>query len=128
MNIPSGRTLIIRVLLVLELVLGGLVSAHGTAVVRLFDGSMTLDIADNGGFDVDMANGSVMYAGTFGSWDVSLAWGMTKPFLGDAASPFLGMSMAVMGSGTLTLSFSETDFTGSGILTAATAGTADGTI
>lgn len=93
-------------------------------------GSVT--IADGSAGDAYGANGVVSYNGSLAGWDINITTGFTKPVLGTADSPLMDLASANLsgGAGTLTIEFTDTDFTLPGLTNAGAAigGTTDGSI
>ncbi len=89
---------------------GGVASA--IPMLRISDGISTVTIADSGVGDNSLATGAVTWIGSVGFWSVNVT-GTTKPILGYGDLPImnLGFVTTSSGAGTLTLSFTETDFT-----------------
>lgn len=80
--------------------------------IRLFDGTTSWDIVDDSIDDTSMFGlGDVAFSGVFGDWVVDVS-GTTKPMAGSASSPsmFFFASASSIGSGTLSISFSEDGF------------------
>lgn len=108
-------------------------SAHALATLRLSDGSTVIDIADGSGSDLSSTTGIVVYSGAVGNFGVNITTGITKPVVGSAGSPQLDLndiSITTTESGTLTIWFSETDFSfasSSAQFITSVGGTSDGT-
>src|SRR5262245_28409385 len=133
----GGRALMVGRLLVGVLLSGVLGSglAEATPSLQLSTGGSSVTIQDGGLGDLNSVAGAVTYAGSLGGFYVSISTGISKPALGSAQSPYLDLSsIEVNGlrSGTLTLKFTDTDFSAavpgtvqfaSGIGGASTAGT-----
>ena len=108
-------------LIAIVLASGLALSAHATPTLTLSDGTTTIMVMDNGAGDLDPILGSVLFNGAVGSnFGVQAAAGLTKPADGSASAPAIdldGLTHA-LGAGTLTMTFTETDFTAfPGILT-----------
>jgi len=121
--------LVLSVLLLLAALTVGGFPAYATAVIELSDGSSTVTLQDNGSStcsgactgwltssDTVMAVGAVSLTTTFDSYVVTVTTGITKPILGSAAAPDMDLNVsatrgAAVGSNTLTIEFSDTDFT-----------------
>lgn len=87
--------------------------ARAVPTLMLFDGTNTMVITDQMLHDSSSAVGQVTFVGTIGSWTISLTTGTTKPALGSATSPSMTITSMVAtshGSGTLTVSFSDTNY------------------
>lgn len=97
----------------------GTTSAFAGPILTITDGITTKTIIDNDlplGTDSDLASalGKVSYIGSIGIWDISAdATGLTKPVIGSADQGkihFNTLSANSSGAGTLTMYFSDTDF------------------
>jgi hypothetical protein len=88
------------------------VAAHAIPQLRIFDGTTTLTVTDNDANDASSSNGVVTWNGTIGIWNINVDTGLTKPLLGSASNPYLELNFVDFssGAGTLTLSFTDTDF------------------
>lgn len=107
--------------------------AQAAAMLSISDGSTTIQVADNGAGDDNALEGVVLYNGAVGSWTVNVNTGISKPVLGTDTSPHMDFSfvdLSSAGGGTLTLMFTDTDYSGSGTLPLNTSigGTTNGTI
>ena len=93
-------------------------SASALAFLKLSDGTTTIEIQDNGSGDTSSSTlGVVTWVGALGNFTVNISTGVSKDVLGSATSPIIDLnSVNVGGPGTLTVSFSDTDFTGSGLM------------
>lgn len=94
--------------------------ALAVAELRISDGTNSVTIVDGGAGDLDSAAGSILFnaaPGTFAGWTISLDMGVTKPQIGGANFPQMELNFvavynnSAVGS-TLTLQFTDTDFTG----------------
>lgn len=87
-------------------------------------------ITDGSGSDANGASGVVGFNGTIGSWSLVVTTGQTKPALGSASSPQMDLNYVVTstGAGSLTILWSDTDFTSAGGFFAEIGGTTSGTI
>ena len=94
--------------------------ALATPTLKLMDGiaADTVTISDNGLGDTNSALGKVFWSGTVGDYAVNVAFGITKPAAGSASNPILDLTFNVQSntttSQTLSLLFSETDYTAPG--------------
>ena len=110
-------------------------SAHALATIRLSDGTTTFDVSDGSGQDSNPNPGAVTYVGAVGSnWWLNVTTGVTKPALGSAGSPQMDLNDISLSSnvtgGTLTIWFSETDFSlssSNASFISTVGGTSDGT-
>lgn len=87
--------------------------ARAVPTLTLFDGTHTLVITDQMLNDSSSTAGQVSFVGTIGSWTISFTSGSTKPLLGSATNPSMTLTSMVAtskGSGTLSISFSDTNF------------------
>ena len=87
-----------------------------TAEITFFDGTTTTTVMDNGSGDSNPAVGIISTTVTIGVWDVTIANGFTKPFVGGATNPTmdLGFSAHSTAAGSLRMTFSDFGFTYSG--------------
>lgn len=114
-------------------------SAYALPQLRLTSGAATCTLSDNaaaavcaggatGSFDLSAIDGAVAGTFTLGVWTVNVSTGITKPFIGTAASPYMDLNTVNVssGAGTLTVEFTETDFTGTGSSRIVFGGTSNG--
>jgi hypothetical protein len=99
-------------LAILGLQLGLPAPASATPTIRLTQGLNTVTITDGSGLDQSAVAGVVVFIGTVGSYTVNVNTGITKPFQGSAQHPYMDIGGSNIGTGTLTIEFSETSFTG----------------
>jgi len=106
-------------------------AAQAVPTMKISDGITTLTISDGGAGDSNGAAGLVTWIGTIGVWNINVNTGVTKPAFGNAENPYMDLNF-VNGSsssaGTLTIWFSETDFTKNGSALARIGGTTSGTV
>jgi hypothetical protein len=114
----------------------GIQSADATAALKFTDNlsnTITIyDTIDGAGGDSNTASGVVTWVGTLGVFDINVTTGSTYPTLGSTTSPQLdlnNLTINTLGSGTLTVEFSEIGFGPISALLAITTvgGTSDGT-
>ena len=120
-----------------SLMAGGLLLAAGQAwaapILTLSDGINTLTVIDGGANDASGVAGAVTFIGSIGNFFLNVTTGVSKPLLGSAAWPNMDLSdisVSSNGGGTLTITFSDSGFTGfdgSGALFSAVGGVIDGT-
>jgi hypothetical protein len=96
--------------------------ASATPTLKLSDGVTTMTISDNGGVDNNSLLGIVSWNGIIGAYTITVVVGDTKPDIGSATAPILDFNIGAHStttSSTLTMMFSDTDFTfpGSGVIT-----------
>lgn len=110
-------------------------SAWGTPILTLNDDGGLVEeiIIDEGAGDLFSGAGTVTYIGTIGAWSINVTTGVTKPALGDANYSQLhldSINISGGGPGTLTITFWESGFNNSGIVSLATAvgGTTNGSV
>jgi hypothetical protein len=121
-------------ILVLSLCVASEHPASAGAQLRLSDGTPggTIIITDDGpGDSANTTPGIIAYSGPVGAnWNISIAAGVSKPLVGSAASPVLDLSSQAVsaGAGTLTIDFSDTDFTSGGAAVMAVGGTTAGSV
>lgn len=92
-------------------------AAQAIPQLRLSDGFTTITVTDGGVGDINASAGVIVFQGAIGVFNISVTTGVTKPVLGTPTEPVLDLnSIAVNGTGpgTLTISFSETDFVSTG--------------
>jgi hypothetical protein len=88
-------------------------SASATPILKLDDGAgNVMTIWDNDLSDLDSAAGSVVWYGSLGVWSLNVSTGLTKPFQGTAAIPYMHLNTVntSTGAGVMTVSFTEIDF------------------
>jgi len=112
----KGTKYLISFLVVVALVLGIQTSSHAIATLSLSDGITTVIVADGGVGDLNVAADAVTFSGTVGAWLINVSTGLTNSALGGtpAAAHMDLNSVNVLSSGasTLTIRFSEIDYTG----------------
>ena len=95
-------------------------AAQAAAQMSIWDGvaATPIVITDGGAGDANAAAGVVTWIGSIGVWTVNVDTGLSKPILGTPISGHLDFSFVDVssGAGTLTLMFTDTDFTGTGLL------------
>jgi hypothetical protein len=104
-------------------VVGGVARADAAAALQLTSsdgGSVTIQDGQ-AGVDLNGAPGAITFVGAVGSiYTINVSTGLTYPALGSAANPQLDLNSVDLsnGAGTLTLLFTQTDFTapGGGVL------------
>ena len=125
-----SQTLIITVLSVF-LIAG---SAMALPILELSNGTTTLTIQDGGGLDGLSDTGGVLYNGALGVFNVNVTTGITKPLIGGTDYPRMdlnSLNVSSFDAGTLTIKWTETDFTLPDTLSGFNSfigGTTDGTV
>ena len=98
------------------LIFGAVPAAYAVPVLSLSDGiHPTVTITDEGLGDLASDPGAILFYGSLGNFGINITAGTTKPAIGSADEPILDISslnIASFGAGTLTITFSETGFTG----------------
>lgn len=108
--------------------------AFAVPQIQISDGTNTVLVTDQGVGDLDGLAGAIVFSGTVGGFFINVTTGVTKPVLGTAEDPQLDLnSINVSGpsGGTLTISFTETDFlssSGSSDIFSAIGGTTAGNL
>jgi hypothetical protein len=106
-------------------------AAQAVPTMKISDGISTITISDGGAGDSNASAGLVTWIGNIGVWNINVNTGVTKPAFGNAENPYMDLNF-VNGSsssaGTLTIWFSETDFSKNGTAFAKIGGTAAGTV
>jgi hypothetical protein len=95
------------------ILLGGYSIANAVPTLTISDGTTTVTILDNGAGDQSATAGWVLWSGNFGVWDVIVDTGITKPIGGfSAINPGLdlGFQVSSTAAGSLTMTWSDTDF------------------
>lgn len=117
------------------LVAGGLFLAaeHAWAlpIMTLSDGTSTVTVTDGGAHDASNLAGAIIFSGAVGNFFLNVTTGVSKPTLGSAAWPKMDLndiSVSSKGGGTLTITFSDNDFTGPAALSSAVGGETDGSL
>ena len=98
--------------------------AQAVPQLRVFDGTTTITISDNGAGDAQGAAGQVVWIGSIGNWTLNVHTGSTYPVIGTLTNPMLDLSFNATSNGaggTLTISFAADGF-------GPTAGTAQASI
>lgn len=123
---------VLLLLLMIFLTSIGIERAHAVPMLELWDGVTTVSVSDGAGGDVNSALGAITFIGPIGSFFLNVTTGLTKPVIGSADYPEVDiMSVNVSGgSGTLTIKFTDTDFTGLGMagFLSEIGGTTDGSV
>ena len=99
-------------LAILGLQLGVPEYASAIPTIRLTQGLNTVTITDGSGLDQSAVAGVVVFVGTVGTFTVNVNTGITRPFQGSAQHPYIDIGGSNIGTGILTIEFSETGFTG----------------
>jgi hypothetical protein len=84
---------------------------YGIPILTLSDGINSVTISDNSSLDLNLLEGVVNYSGSLGVFIVNIATGITSPMIGTSTLPELDLNSVNVnstGTGTLTISFSET--------------------
>lgn len=68
--------------------------------LRLFDGTTTITISDNGAGDAQGAAGQVVFVGSIGNWTLNVHTGSTYPVIGSLSNPMLDLSFNATSGGT----------------------------
>lgn len=117
-----------------SIAVGGAMAVSGAALavptLTVSDGTNSIEITDNGPvsvsgivtnpFDDSPELGVVQFDGVLGNWEINISTGETKPLLGTASLPEMhlnSLNTSNLADGvteTLTVTFSETDFLGTG--------------
>jgi hypothetical protein len=94
------------------------VQAWAVPTLQLTSGGTTVTITDGGAGDANSAAGAVTFIGSIGDFFLNVSTGLTKPALGSATKPDIDLNSvnSSTSAGTLTISFSETDYIGNGNL------------
>lgn len=106
-------------------------AAYAVPTLKLVTSDATITVSDFGANDVNGAAGAVTYVGAVGSnWTINVDTGITKPAMGSPNNPYMDLAFQNLsaGAGTITLYFSETDFTLLGSALANIGGTTGGTV
>lgn len=100
--------------------------AQAVPTMKISDGISTITVSDNLAGDANAAAGLVTWVGSIGVWNINVNTGVTKPAFGNADNPYMDLNFvngSSSGAGTLTIWFSETDFTKNGTAAARIGGT-----
>jgi hypothetical protein len=98
--------------------------------MTLSDGTTTVTVTDGGVGDANSLAGAITFIGSVGNFIVNVPTGLSKPVLGSAAWPNMDLndsSVSSIGGGTLTITFSDSGFTGPVALSSAVGGVTGGT-
>lgn len=101
------------------------ISAYAVPTLEISDGTNTVTIADAGLGDLNGLAGAVTYIGAVGGWSLNVSTGVSDTGM---ATMDLNSIDASAGAGTLTISFSDIDFTKTGSAFATIGGTTAGTV
>lgn len=101
--------------------------SHAMLQLSMTSGATTINVNDTDG------DGALFFNGSIGVFFINVTTGITKPTLGTASNPQMRMSSTLLNSapGTITLSLTETNFTGDGSLMnfiTSLGGVTDGTV
>lgn len=107
--------------------------ASAVPTMTISDGiNPVITIVDGGAGDSNLGTAGVVgYNGSVGLWNLVVSIGQTKPFLGSAEAPHMDLNYVVTstGAGTITIKWSDTDFTaGSAGFAAEIGGTTAGSV
>jgi hypothetical protein len=110
-------------------------SAWATPILSLSDGVNTIQIEDGLAGDSNPLAGAVTFIGSVGSFDTNVTTGLTKPLIGSSTHPVMDLNsidVLTTGAGALTITWTDTDFTGIpsgyGGFETLLGGTTDGTV
>jgi hypothetical protein len=90
-------------------------AAEASPMLSLRAGGNTITITDGGAGDWNVNTGAITFVGTVGAFTINVSSGVSKPALGTGVAPHLDLSslnVTTSGGGTLTMLFTDTDFTG----------------
>ena len=88
--------------------------AHAISKLQLSEGITSIEIADGGGGDLNSTAGAVTFIGNVGAFNITnVTTGISKPAIGAANNPHMDLNSVNVsgGAGTLTIMFTDTDFT-----------------
>ena len=104
---------------VAALMAGGLFLAAEQAgaapIMTLSDGTTTVTVTDSGAGDINSLACAITFNGTVGNFTLNVTTGVSKPVLGSPTWPNMDLndiSVSSKGGGTLTITFSDSGFTG----------------
>lgn len=109
----------------------GAQNAAALPTLFLTDGISSVTVEDGGVLDANPLAGAVTYVGTVGTYGLNVATGITYPNIGSLTYPSIDFNdVSGLGTGSLTLKFSETGFgpTGAADFTSKIGGVTDGTL
>jgi hypothetical protein len=94
--------------------IAGAASAHAGLILRFDDGVSQLDIADGSALDANSLEGSITYLGSFGTFNLNVSTGTSKPLIGSATEPRLDLNSVNLSgtAGSLSILLTDTDFLG----------------
>ncbi len=104
---------------------------YAVPTLQLQSGATIVTVADQGPGDSNPAVGAVTWIGSIGSFNVNVSTGLSKPISGTPSSPNMDLNSVdhSTGAGTLTVRFSDDNFTGTQPAFVATiGGTTAGTV
>jgi hypothetical protein len=110
------------------MVLSAVPMANAGAILTLSSGGKSVTIGDGTARDLDPDAGVVTWIGSIGNWSVNVTSGETYPIEGTTANPQMDLDSLDNYTGTkpfqaLTITFTDTGYTGLGSLLAAIGGT-----
>lgn len=90
--------------------------AQAITALRLSDGVNTVEVVDGAVDDLYSDTGMVGYVGMVGNFKLNITTGLTKPIIGSDEEPLMDIisfnsTNMARGGGTLTIEFTDTDFT-----------------
>jgi hypothetical protein len=89
-------------------------SASATAILQLESGVNTVTVSDGGVGDVLALTGGVTFVGNVGAFTINVSTGETYGLLGTSNFPVMDLNSintTINGTGKITISFTQTDFT-----------------
>jgi hypothetical protein len=107
----------LTIMMALALLVGIQSVSHADDYLKLVlsDGATTINVLDNGAYDLNPAVGKITFDGAVGTnWTANLTGAITYPIVGTNATPDLDLvtqDVTSLGGGTLTVKVSATGFT-----------------
>lgn len=91
-------------------------AARATLTYQVSDGVSTFTVADNASADLSAQAGAVLFTNSFGNVILNVGTGISRPMIGSTALPQHHLDSVIVSTGAvnLTISLSDTDFSGAG--------------
>ena len=92
-------------------------AARATLTYQVSDGVSTFTVADNASADLSAQAGAVLFTNSFGNVILNVGTGISRPMIGSTALPQHHLDSVIVSTGAvnLTISLSDTDFSGAGV-------------
>jgi hypothetical protein len=128
----SNMKTFIKHLVVAATIAGFVPLAQAIPQLKIFDGTTTIIVSDNGGGDSSGTAGRIVWDGSIGNWTLNTDVGTTWPAIGTLSNPRLDLSFNAVSNGlggTLVITFSADGFgPTNGSVAASIGGVTDGAV